>query len=141
MKKITTLLLSVVMCLSFVACGNNTKEDSANRSNETSNVQTDNKKLEAEKAVIGTWERVSEDGEVSAITFYDDHTVAFGSEKKDTDRANWKYDEELGCYMIINPNYRPDKLMVVYYCTIVNDNGSVFLNYNSYQYFPKENNK
>ena len=62
-------------------------------------------------------------------------------EKVQSNELNWKYDEELDCYMIITPEYYENSITAVLYCTIENDNGTVFLNYNGYQYFPQSNDK
>ncbi len=106
MKKIITIVLVVVMCLSFVACGNNAKEDTADNNAETNNTQVSDKKAEAEKAVIGTWKRDDESIHLQHIvTFNENHSGTFYYAQLEKEgQITWKYDEELSCYMIASPS-------------------------------------
>lgn len=75
MKKIISLLLVAVMCLSFVACssGNNNDNESA------------------KKEIVGEWKNLHED---YSFTFNEDGTGTTPSNGSLT----WKYDSELSCY-------------------------------------------
>ncbi len=86
MKKIIALLLVAVMCLSFVACGNNEDKDS------TENITK--KPIDKHiQAIVGTWKSTS----IYPFTFNEDKTGTFyhGGENKD---FTWTYNEELKCY-------------------------------------------
>ena len=135
MKKIIALLLVGVVCLLFVACDNN------NENTETNNkVEISNEKMEAEKAIIGTWQRITEDGIIYTLTFNKEHIVSSTTAGKVSETINkWKYDEELDCYMMVRPDYIQNAGTFVSYCTIINDNDTQYLNYNGYKYERVEN--
>ena len=76
MKKITALVLLMIMCFSLVACGN-----------------------KAEKEIVGEW-RTSESSQYnSSLIFNEDGTGTY-SVGTDPDRPmKWKYDSELASYI------------------------------------------
>ena len=76
MKKIIALLLLAVMCLSFVACGN-----------------------EAKKEIVGTWVTKDQD---KSFTFNEDGSGIF--DNRSSYEIRWKYDEELFRYIFCNPD-------------------------------------
>ena len=82
MKKIITLLLVAVMCLSFVAC--NSKSNDGDTES-------------ARKEILGTW-TTSSDGTLA------DYTVVFKEDGTGTinkKEIKWKYDNELSCYIVV----------------------------------------
>ena len=76
MKKVLSLILVLVLCLSIVACGNS--------------------KTKAEKAIVGTW--VCEEEEELKIVFNEDKTGILTDDGQEHD-ITWKYDAELECYI------------------------------------------
>ena len=66
MKKVISLLLALVMCLSLCACGGGTDTASTNEVNGNSS--------SAEKAIIGAWNM----GEYDVFVFSEDGKVARG---------------------------------------------------------------
>ena len=139
MKKIIALLLVAVMCLSFVACGNNADKENTGNNAETNNTQVSDKKAEAEKAVIGTWERDGENGKVT-MTFNVDHTCELVYPNMQIP-YNWKYDVELDCYIIALSTHRADVFSSVNSCIIVNENNLSYLSYNREQYYRQDKSK
>ena len=136
MKKIIALLLVAVMCLSFVACGNNAEKENTGNNAETNNTQVSNEKAEAEKTILGTWERDGDNGNVT-ITFNADHTCELVYPNMQIP-YNWKYDVELDCYIITLSTHREDVFSSVNSCIIVNENNSSYLSYNREQYYRQD---
>ena len=87
MKKIVTLLLVGVICLSFVACGNK-----GNNNNENKDFKLVDKNTQV---IIGTWKSTS----MYPLTFNDDKTGTFYYQGKNYD-FTWTYNEELKCYVV-----------------------------------------
>ena len=77
MRRFIALLLLAVMCLSFVACGN-----------------------EAKKEIVGTW--VTEDQDES-FAFNEDGSGTYDDGRYHEDGIRWKYDEELSRYILCCP--------------------------------------
>ena len=94
MKKIIAVFLAVVMCLSFVACGNNADKENTGNNIETNNTQLSEKKAEAEKAILGSWE--SNNGYI--ITFNEDN-IGYYKQGDNNRELRWKYDDEYKCYL------------------------------------------
>ncbi len=116
MKKLIAVLLVAVMCLSFVACGNNTDKENTDNNAETYNTQISNKKAEAEKAIVGIWK--SENN--FTATFNADNTAVVKNEDGEiTNEIRWKYDDELELYVIVFPQQNPQLIGTC----IENDNG------------------
>ena len=116
MKKIIALLIVAVMCLSFVACGNNADKENTGNNAETNNTQVSDKKAEAEKAIVGIW--VSADSGDS-LTFEEDKNGKFTDERY----FRWKYDEELNCYLLALYGWG------TYPLTIKNDDGVDYIRF------------
>ena len=60
-EKIIALLLVAIMCLSFVACGNNAEKENTGNNAETNNTQVDKN-----QAIIGEWSATS----INATAFF-----------------------------------------------------------------------
>lgn len=137
MKKIIALLLVAVMCLSFVACGNNADKENTGNNAETNNTQVSDKKAEAEKAILGTWER-KVDNVTITFTFNSDNTCVWKTDLDEykEEKYNWKYDEELDCYMLVTVKNTP-----VTCGFILNENGNSYLSYGQDKYYRQDNSK
>ena len=85
MKRIAAIILAFIICLSFVACGNNAEE--------INNTNIDQKKIKAEQEIVGTWETDN-----ATITFNSDHTGVL-TDYADVDNFRWTYNEDMDCYL------------------------------------------
>ncbi len=132
MKKIIALLLVGIICLSLVACSDNSNNKETDNNSETNNTQVNNTKAEAEKSIIGTWKN-----ENSTVTFKNDNTAVIKSESSDeVIEYRWKYDDELNLYIIVYPQGNPELWGIF----IENDNGVDYINLGS-KFYRVENNK
>lgn len=94
MKKIIALLLVAVMCLSFVACGNNAEKENTGNNAETNNTQVSDKKAEAEKVILGSWK--SNNG---YIIIFNEDNIGYYKQGDNNRELRWKYDDEYNCYL------------------------------------------
>ncbi len=88
MKKIIALFLVAIICLSFVACGNNGHK-------ENTEITTEKKVDKHTQAIVGTWKSTS----FYTLTFNNDKTgtIWVNGENKE---LTWTYNEDLSCYDI-----------------------------------------
>ncbi len=103
MKKVISLLLALVMCLSLCACGdgNDTLETTPNAENESTSRFEENEvteEPEIDKEILGEWYYVKSTA-IITLTFNEDGTGVHDQEGTET-AFTWKYDEELNCYTI-----------------------------------------
>ncbi len=83
MKKALALLLALMMCLSFAACGNATAEsNSANK---------------MEELIVGEWQ--FEGG--NTLVCNNDHTGTFTYASGESYNCRWSYDEDLDFYEVM----------------------------------------
>jgi uncharacterized protein YxeA len=109
MKKIIALLLIVIMCSSFAACDNSAEENNNRISTDTNNTQTNNKKAEIEKNIVGIWENTDDRDVKFTVTVNNDCTGTYKIYFDENDYAlrefTWKYSNDLNCYIFIQPGY------------------------------------
>ena len=124
MKKIISLLLIFTICLSFVACGNNSEKEKTDNTEETKINQNDKKNKEAEQAIIGEW---IHDDDTIAIFNNDNTAIVKNSNGEITNELRWKYDEELDLYIVVFPYQNPELFGI----TIENENGMKYIDLGS----------
>ena len=83
MKKLLSLILTLVLCLSLCACGD------GEQNGETQTPET---------AILGKWVDVSD--EVNSLQFSEDKTAVMTTHGGDSP-LKWRYDAEQACYFLI----------------------------------------
>lgn len=107
MKKFIALIL-VIMCLSLVACSNNTEKDNANFSTEMNNKQAVNtEKAKIEKDIIGTWENSDDRDCRIRVTVNDNYTGKWETYFNQPDYVainfKWQFSNEFNCIAFVEP--------------------------------------
>ena len=98
MKKLLVLLLVVVMCLPLVACVSADEITALNERIEALEEQLKNDNAENKgKEIIGEWKGVNVNW---TLDIREDGTAISTTSSETTYTGAWKYDSELGCYLV-----------------------------------------
>lgn len=120
MKKILALLLIGIICLSFVACGNNAENDKKDNKEETNNTEITANEND-KKAIIGIW-KDSDNNELDfTLTINDNGTGNWEiydtfNESKIERIFTWRYSYDLDCYVIIQAGNSVTPVYIEYNC-------------------------